>query len=191
MGYFAADKPLVDVTSGDADQFKEHLADKLSPPTVSREVKRARQFFRAAVRLKLIPENPFADVKGGKQDNPDRLYFVTQDETAQVLAACPGTEWRLIVALSRYGGLRCPSETFASDIDWERSRMRVRSPKTEHYAGGESRIVPLFPELLPHLEAVWDQAEPGTEYVITRYRDSNVNLRSRLLDIIWAAGLKE
>ncbi len=69
--------------------------------------------------------------------------------------------------------------------------MRVRSPKTEHHAGGESRIVPLFPELRPYLEEVWEQAEPGTEFVITQYRSTNQHLRSRLLDIIWAAGLKE
>ena len=28
-----------------------------------------------------------------------------------VLAACPNPEWRVIVALGGYGGLRCPSET--------------------------------------------------------------------------------
>jgi len=41
--------------------------------------------------------------------------------------------------------------------------MVVRSPKTEHHEGGESRVVPIFPELRPYLEAVFDQAEPGTE----------------------------
>ena len=87
-----------------------------------------------------------------------------------------------------------PSEILAlrwGDVDWERGRMRVSSPKTEHHPGGGSRIVPLFPELRPCLEAVFDAAEPGTEYVITDYRERNINLRSRLLDIIWAAGLKE
>jgi integrase len=111
-----------------------------------------------------------------------------------VIAACPDAEWRLIFALSRYGGLRCPSEHLAlrwGDIDWERNRMRVPSPKTEHHPGGESRIVPIYPELRPYLEEVWEQAKPGTEYVITRYRETNVNLRSRLLDIIWSAGIKE
>ena len=51
-------------------------------------------------------------------------------------------------------------------------------------------MIPLFPELRKHLNEVFEQAEPGTEYVITQYRQANVNLRSRLLDIIWAAGLK-
>ena len=55
-------------------------------------------------------------------------------------------------ALSRYGGPRCPSESPGlrwDGIDRQRSRFTVHSPKTEHHVGGESRIVPIFPELLP------------------------------------------
>jgi hypothetical protein len=48
----------------------------------------------------------------------------------------------------------------------------------------------LFPELRPYLEAVFDQAEEGTEYVITRYRETNINLRTMLLKIIARAGLE-
>ena|GEM_PF-2787266 len=73
---------------------------------------------------------------------------------------------------------------------WPPITCRI-SPRPTTHAGGESRIVPLFPEIRPHLEAAFDLAEPGTEHVITHSRDSNVNLRSRMLDIIWAAGLKE
>ncbi|MEX1095362.1 MAG: site-specific integrase, partial [Planctomycetales bacterium] len=100
---------------------------------------------------------------------------------------------RLLFALSRYGGLRCPSEHLGlrwGDIDWERNRMTVRSPKTEHHPGGASRVVPLFPELRRYLEECFDLAEPGTEHVITRFRDANANLRTRLLRIIDRAGLQ-
>lgn len=68
--------------------------------------------------------------------------------------------------------------------------MLVRSCKTEHHIGGESRLVPLSPDLLPHLRDVFEQAEPGTEYVITRYRQGNCNLRTQLQRIIAKAGLK-
>ena len=68
--------------------------------------------------------------------------------------------------------------------------MTVHSPKTEHHPGGELRIVPIFPELRPYLEECFDLAEPGTEYVITRYRNVNANLRRQLLRIIKRAGLK-
>jgi len=76
------------------------------------------------------------------------------------------------------------------DIDWHRERLTIHSPKTEHHPGGGSRVVPLFPELRPYLEEVWEQAQPGAEYVITRYRDTNANLRTQLLRIIGRAGLE-
>ena len=91
------------------------------------------------------------------------------------------------------GGLRCPSELLLltwQDVDWERSRIRVHSPKTEHHEGKESRIVPLFPELVPYLREVFEQAEPGSEYVVTRYRSMNCNLRTQLQRIIAKAGLE-
>ena len=49
--------------------------------------------------------------------------------------------------------------------------------------------MPIFPELRPHLEAAWDAAAEGAEFVITRYRDCNANLRTQLLRIIAKAGL--
>jgi integrase len=129
----------------------------------------------------------------GVRANPTRFYFVSHEEAQRVLDACPDAEWRLVFALARYGGLRCPSELVGlrwGDIDWARSRIVVHSPKTEHNPGGESRCIPMFPELRCHLEVVWELAEEGAEYVLTRYRDSNVNLRTQLLRIIERAGLQ-
>ena len=105
----------------------------------------------------------------------------------------PCAEWRLIFALCRYAGLRCPSEVLRlrwTDVGWDRSRMRIHSPKTEHHEGGESRMVPIFPELLPYLREVFENAEPGNEYVITRYGLHNLNLRTQFQRIIAKAGLK-
>jgi len=101
----------------------------------------------------------------------------------------------LLFALSRFGGLRCPSEHLGlrwCDVDWEHDRFTVRSPKTER-KGKPFRLVPLFPELRPHLEAVYFAAlETGElpEHVITRYRDTNANLRTQLCRIIAKAGLQ-
>jgi hypothetical protein len=49
-------------------------------------------------------------------------------------------------------------------VDWERQRIRVRSPKTDH-EGKDSRMVSLFPDLRPYLPEVFERAEPGTECV--------------------------
>jgi len=64
------------------------------------------------------------------------------------------------------------------------NKLRVPSPKTEHHTGGESRMIPIFPELRPYLEEVFDAAQPKQQYLITRYRSKNANLRTQLLRII-------
>ncbi len=94
--------------------------------------------------------------------------------------------------LSRFAGLRCPSEHMGlrwQDIDWAGGRFTVTSPKTAHHGKG-SQVVPLFPELLLHLRDAFEAAEPGSEWVITRYRETNQSLRTQLNRIIKKAGLE-
>jgi len=196
IDFFGAGKLLREITPGDADEWRLYLAEQgLAESTTRRRCGIAKQFFRTAERKRLIRSNPFSDLKSAGQANPAKFYFITREETQKVIHACPDAQWRLIFALSRYTGLRCPSEHLNlrwSDIDWQGSRMTVRSPKTEHHPGGESRVVPIFPELRPYLEAVFDEAEPGTDLVISRYeyRGRNTNLRTQLLKIIRRAGLE-
>lgn len=194
LEYFGGRKPLRDIEPADAEKWRQWLkANALSNSTIARRVKCARQVFKRAVRWKLLTENPFADVVAGSQSNPARQYFVTRAEAQKVLDACPDAQWRLLFALSRFGGLRCPSEHLAlrwSDVDWERNRVRVPSRKTEHLEGGDCRFIPLFPELRAYLLEVFEAAEPGTDFVISRYRDTNANLRTQLCRILKRAGVK-
>jgi len=194
VNYFGEDRKIDSISCGDADQWPEQmLKEGLAPATIGREVKRARQFFRVAARRKLIAENPFTEVAAPAQVNTARSHFVTREVTEQVLSACPDNEWRLIVALSRYGGLRCPSEHLAlrwGDIDWENQRIKVPSPKTEHLPSGAFRTIPLFAELRPLLEEAFDLAEHGSLYVINRYRGQNQNLRTQFQRILQRAGVQ-
>ncbi len=184
---FGASRDLRRITPADADRFRLWLLESdYAPATVGRTIRRAQQFFRHAIRSKLIQENPFAGLKCPPQTNKDRLYFVSLGETAKVLEACPGTQWRLVFALARFGGLRCPSELLPltwSDVDWEQDRFRVDSPKT-----GE-RFVPIFPELRPYLEQAFEEAQAGAIDVVTICRDAAKNMRTHLCRIIRKAGL--
>ena len=139
IGHFGADKAMRDITLGDADAWRLSLiAQDLADNTVRRRCGIAKQFFHAAVRRKLIPTNPFSDLKAAVQANKAREFFITRDMATKVLDACPNAEWRLLFALSRYGGLRCPSEHLAlmwEDVDWERGRITVHSPKNGASSG--------------------------------------------------------
>ena len=161
--------------------------------SVRRNLGRGRQFFEAAIRKRLIEKNPFAHIRGVTvKGNAERFRFVTLAEIKRVIDAAPDAQWRLIIALARFGGVRTPSETLAlkwSDVDWEHQRIRIPSSKTEH-CGKASREIPLFPELEPYLRDAFELAAEGSEYVVTRYRDASQNLRTKMLKIIRRAGME-
>ncbi len=200
--FFGESRDVRTITPGSADDFKQWLIGrKLAPTTIHKRLQSARAFFHAMHRRKLIDENPFDGVKAAATGIQDRQRFVTRDEIALVLAKCPDHHWRTIVTLSRFGGLRCPSEVLSlrwQDIDWETSRIIVRSPKTEHHVGKASRTIPLFPELRPMLEEAFELAPGGAEFVVDpRFRQAamgpsgwmNANLRTTFEKIIRRAGL--
>ena len=190
--FFGKDCDMRSVTPGQADEFKVWLGDKYATSTASRRLKTAKQLFTAAVRRRLLTRSPFEDLKAGSQVNRERDYFVTRDDIASVLGACPDAEWRAIFCLSRFAGLRVPSELRHltwGDVDWDRNRLHVRSPKTEHHEGKDSRIVPMVPEVRQALDELWVVA-PETVHVIERYSAAGKNLITQARRIIKRAGLK-
>ena len=152
---------------------------------------RARQFFAAAVERELIDRNPLDGVPCKSVGNQGRLYFVKPSEIEAVIEACPNAEWRLIFALARWGGLRCPSEVLGlrwSDVNWDRMRFTVRSPKAIR-EGKSARDVPIFPELYPHLLAAFELSEEGEDAVFPGGGGTRRNLRTQAARIIRQAGL--
>src|SRR5262245_42898238 len=56
--FFGANKPLRDVTPGQADRYKQYLIGKqLAPMTIRKRLQFATMIFRAALRLRLIVES--------------------------------------------------------------------------------------------------------------------------------------
>jgi len=195
--YFGEDKPMAEITSGDAIAFRlAMLGRKLADNTVRRHLGRCRQFYKAAIDKELVQKNPFVhkQIKVAVRGNPDRRYFICGQAIERVLAACSDdVEWQTIIALARYGGLRCPSEVLAlrwTDIDWENNLITVRCPKLEHLEGHETRVIPLFRELKPILLQAFGESPTGSEFVITKYRGGHKNLRTQFTRIIRRAGVE-
>lgn len=193
--FFGPEQHLRDVTAGHAKDFRRYLLKSLAEDTVRRTCGITKQFFEDAVDCGLISKNPFKHrdipTATGAGDK-SREFFVSKELAENVLACLPNAQWRLMFALARYGGLRCPSEVLSlrwGDIDWESGKLSVSSPKTEHHDGGESRLVPLFPELQPYLEDCFELAEDGAEYLITQYRKMDTSYSTLLAKHVRAAGL--
>ncbi len=189
---FNETRNVATISFSDADEWRAGLATAgYAPPTISRTVLYARQMFRWAIQRGMATRNPFTQLKAGPQINTARAVFVSRDTIAKVIDAAPDAEWRLLIVLSRYGGLRVPSEALAlrwTDVNWEHNRLTVRSCKTEHHEGKGERMIPLFPEIREHLQAVFDAAPVGAENVIGQYR-VGANLNPHFRRIIKRAGL--
>jgi len=193
VGFFGENKPVDEITAAEAMDFKRHLAAKHSAAYVAKIVIMSRQFFKDAVDRELLAKSPFVAVKAGSQRNPQRQRFISRAVIDKAIEHAPDIEWKLIIALARYGGVRVPSEVLAlkwTDVYWDQAKVLVRASKTEHHVGKESRLIPLYPELKPYLLQAFEQAEDGAVYVVTRYRDPAVNIRTQFLRILAKAGIE-
>ncbi len=224
--YFGEGRTVQSITPQDAAEFRVWLkregdirsipkADRHKPygkrpkgvplaeNTVRRRTGLARQVFKVAIKAKWITENPFEDLAATFKRNADRDVYIPPETIVDCINAAHNWEWRLIFALSGFAGLRGASEilTLRWDcIHFDRGpigEMEVRSPKTEHHEGQATRVVPIFPDLLPYLREAEQAAEEiantegrTVEYVIDSYRGGweGRNLNQQAKRIVKRAG---
>ena len=194
MVEYFGDVKLDTVTAGGADEYARWLLTKLASATAHKECQIAAQFFRHAFRKELIDRNPFDGVTVGKATNDDRRAFVPREVIQRVIDSCPNWQWRTVVALARYGGLRCSSEVALlkwSDIHWDAERFTVTSPKTKRY-GKPTRVIPIFPELRPFLDEAFSMADEGETWVVPMLAgDPKRNLGTTFRKIVRKAGVEQ
>jgi len=130
--------------------------------------------------------NPFQKVKGDRTVDKRRRRFITVEQIDSVISSTEDVELRAVIALSRWGGLRTPSEPFAlewSHIDWQRLRITVPAVKTK------LRELPLFPELVPYLKALHESGVQNL-FVFPRLRQfTDANLRKQMSRLIRRSGM--
>ncbi len=187
------DKLLSEFTELDAEKFRNWLKAQGCAENYCRtHCKNVKMFFRAAVRDRKIPGNPFDGMATQSVSIPDKLRFVSADDVRKIMDEAPDVEWRVLLALSRWGGLRIPSEIKElkwDHISWSAQRITIMVPKLERYQGKDRRIIPLFPELLPVLREAQELAPEGSVYVLPRLRKGK-NLRTQFNKFVIRAGVK-
>lgn len=191
VAYFGEDRDLGAITVAEAAAWQQALHRDYSPASVAAFTKKAKQAIGAAVEEGLLAESPFRKLVAGAIRNDDRRAYVDTDDVRLVIDQAPDADWRVLIALARFAGLRNPSETLAlrwSDIDWSDGTMRVPSPKTKRH-GKPYRVTPIFTELRPYLDEAYLAARDGAEFVVDRYRSADANLRTHFLRLIAKAGL--
>ncbi len=194
--YFDKQRDVGAIAAADATAFRNFMIEQgLAEATYRRHLGRCRELFRWGIKRSLYQgSNPFADLSVTVRADKERQRFITRETADKLIDTAPDAEWRLLIALSRYGGIRVPSEALAltwGDVDFEHSRIRIPSPKTAHIPGKDCRFIPLFPELRRPLLDVFEQAQSGESCVITRYHGGSAcNLRTHMTRIVRRAGLQ-
>lgn len=177
LEHFDADRPVRELTVADAADFYSALRLPKSEDGWGHAVATANlissiviTLFNYAVDAELVDRNPFRKLPRTTRRGNNTMVSVAVSKT--VLDALVDSEDRLVFGLARWAGTRTPSEHRGlrwSDVDWAGKRILIRSPKTERHEAGATRWVPIFPELMPLLEARFDDATEGDEFALPSY----------------------
>ena len=200
IAFFGKDRLLQDITSGEAVRFFVTLCRSKTEggfglsehATAPRHLGYCRQFWEAAIDEGLVVSNPFKNrnLSVRVKTNKERHFYVDPELSCKIIEAMPNLVWRLRWTLMRYQGLRVPSEMNVlrwGDVDWAGGRIRIQSPKTAHIHGKASRLAAIMPEVLPYLEQMFNEVEPGSEYVLPRL--SHKNYRKSFLRLLNVSGI--
>ena len=208
--FFGHDRDISTIVHEDAHQFRKSLdarrikktkanpkGEPLAENSKRKHMDCAKVFFNGAKRRGLVTVNPFEHQVSSTRPNRARDYFLTRDDTERIIAVCPDAEWRLLVSLRRYAGLR-KMEIFQltwGDVLWNKGKMRVQITKTKHHEGKDIRYVPLR-DIRQYLQETF-QAQlsdgasslPAEPTIISRFSESNSNLDKPFKTILHLAGL--
>src|SRR5262249_29259618 len=145
--YLGEHRRLDSVSVAGADAYKGHMIqNKLSKATIAKRGRDNRHFFENARRRGLVDKNSLFYLQGAVKGDSPRRVFVAAADVEKVIAEVPDPQWKLLIALARYGGLRVPSEPLAltwRDVDFEHKRFIVRASKTAHHQDNGVRVVPM------------------------------------------------
>jgi len=178
--YFDINQSVDSITETDAREFKKWLATKgslktsspLKPTTVAKRMQHVSSFFHKMKEDGDIPRNPFRKLAKKATVDKTRNRYIDEKTILTVMEYAPDAEWRLIIALWRFAGLRAVSEVLTlkwEDILWDQKRIVVHSPKTEQHEGKDVRVIPFFPHLEECLTEAFEQAEEGAIYVVEKH----------------------
>jgi len=185
--FLKGDSALRAVTPGDASAFRAHLVDQgLALDTIGWRIKMAKCLFTAAVDFAHLAINPFEKVRAGSKSINDRFVYVEPRIIEAIIEDVSCLEWKAIITLWRYGGLRAqePLHLKWNDVDWANRRLMVQDVKRKR-----QRAIPLWPKVEEALSVLFAAAEEGATRIITKYKPGQ-KLGTQFARIIRQAGFE-
>ncbi|MBQ3351273.1 MAG: tyrosine-type recombinase/integrase [Thermoguttaceae bacterium] len=170
VGYFKG-MELDTITKKEATAYLSYLVTekKLAPMNVNKMLKHAQAVFDYAIDCEYTSKhNPFRKVSVPNIVKREKQY-ITADYTDQLIAAAKTPEWKTLIVLLRYAGMR-PEEALLAEwsgVDFDKGLFTFRSPKTERHPGKDKRTIPLFPRVLGALRALCGDSRPEGGYILS------------------------
>lgn len=174
-------KPLESLTAIDARHWRESLQDAgRTGKTVMAYMKDAGAVYRAAIREGLISFNPFTALEAiDTSDSQERKPF-TPEEVSALMKAAPTEEWRGLILVAAFTGLRLgdAARLSWSSVDLEAKRITLVPSKTKKKKR-EVRI-PIQPDLLAFFESVTIHSDKPDASVFEKLSTVGIGARAGL-----------
>lgn len=141
-----ADRPLATLQPKQVEDFKEHLAARVSPTSVNKALKVLKASFNNAVARRQLEFNPAEHVQYVAEGESTRRPF-TLEEIAELLKKA-NEEWRTMILVGFYTGQRlrdCANLTWEK-IDLLSATINLSTMKTER-----RQDIPIAEPLARHL----------------------------------------
>ncbi len=195
-----SNRPLDSLALEDARNFRQWMEKRKIPITkrnptgrmkensIRQRMANCKTFFAYAVAEEMIAGNPFRNQYSTTLETEEGKVRIPADVIESVIDAAPSAQWRLLIALWRFAGLRKTEPLLLnwSDVVWDYGKLRVTSPKTRNYKGKKIRYVPTR-DIEPYLLDAAELAN-GDERIISMYSVTMTNLNKPFVGIIEKAG---
>lgn len=151
--------PIANVTRDDCETWAAERGRKIAASTYNQDIQTLKGIFKMAVERGILLDNPADGIKRRKVVNksvliPSQSQFETLIETMEYLKGKDARSRHSIdlVKLLAFSGMRLGEATriIWDEIDFENKRFTVSGGKIGT-KNGETRIVPLFPQLAAFL----------------------------------------
>jgi hypothetical protein len=168
-GFFDKDKDVRDITELEAERCAKWLrkqrligTGKLASSTVSGHLRKITGLFTYMVKAKLIGENPFGNINKAMKRDKSKDCVVTVEEADDYINAVEHPQWKAIIAIARYCGVRGPSDLLymqRKHVNFDKKQVTFPSVKNGN------RNCPMFPEVVEHFQWLCDREDAPNGYL--------------------------
>lgn len=187
-------RPLESVTVQDVRLWREGLQNEgRAGRTVAGYVKTVSALYTVAVREGITTINPAKALEAIQTNDSQQRRPFTDSEVADLLAAAPSPEWRGLILVGAFTGLRLGDAAGLSwkSVDLAAKKITVTPSKTKRKQ--RQVAVPIHPDLLAYLEGVTITDDSPSAAVFPSLSEMLVGARAGLsaafVKIMHAAGV--